>query len=65
MSNDSRQPCKARVWNDGRTWGNHQCRNRAATERTVNRLADGSPRRIPVCRIHVKQRRSDFAEYQP
>ena len=60
-----KQQCKARVWLDERTWASHQCRYRAVTERTVNRLADGSPRRIPVCRIHAKQKRYNFSEYQP
>lgn len=57
------EQCKALIYDNDRTWDAHQCRNQAATERAVQRLRDGV-RRIPVCRLHAKQRRANFVEWR-
>lgn len=56
--------CEARVFDNKRYgWAAHQCHYAATSERTVA-VVNGQPRRIPVCRVHSKQRRDDFAEYR-
>lgn len=58
-----RPRCAAGVYDERGSFADHPCPNYARTERAV-RVGPSGVERIPVCRLHARQKRRDFHEYK-